>query len=251
MSVLVLCSGGMDSVISYYFKLTTHDGPVHMLTFDYGQRHRAEISKAQYIFTLSNSQGFNHKDAQHLIVKLDGVMPQVGSLMSPTIPVLKYNDAPPHSRPSVPAFPPHPPEDDAGQDPSYIPYRNLLFLSVAATWARHLDCVELVTGLRGGFPDCTEEFERAVEKAIQVASPEYRLVISSPVHRSRAESLKLARQLHGCWDALAHTLTCFEGTEPPCGFCLPCKKRAEGFSEIGYPDPMLRRVMVAMLPRGI
>lgn len=224
MSALVLCSGGMDSVIAYYFKLTTQgDEPTHMLTIDYGQRHKAEIEKARHIFYLSKSQGFS-PSGTFTSLNLDGIMPLVGSLMNPDIPVLKYRDVP------------------VGPDPSFIPYRNLLFLSLAAQWAYELNAVELVTGLRGGFPDCTEEFELAVEKALRVSDPSYRLVVSSPVHRSRAESLHLALQLHGCWEALAHSMTCFEGTEPPCGQCLPCKKRAEGFAELGKPDPLLERI---------
>jgi 7-cyano-7-deazaguanine synthase len=221
---VVLCSGGMDSVIAYYQAITQFKA-VHIITFDYGQRHRAELDCAKRIFKLSKDQGFNPAGIE-LRVRLSEVMPRVGSLMCHDIPVTKYHDSAPTG-------------DD---DPSFIPYRNLLFLAVAAQWARALNANEIITGLRGGFPDCTELFEKAVATALNVADPNYELVISSPVHRSRAESLELALRLPGCWEALSYSMTCFEGTEPPCGECLPCKKRAEGFQTINKPDPLLERL---------
>jgi 7-cyano-7-deazaguanine synthase len=225
MSVLVLCSGGMDSVITFYYHLTKHpDQPVHMLAFEYGQRHHAEIEKARHIFDMVRAQGSNPSGTFRK-VNLAGAMPRVGSLMRADTPVTKYGS-----------------NAVGGPDASFIPYRNIVFLSVAAQWARELNCNQIATGLRGGFPDCTHEFEWEVEQALAISDPEYELYVMSPVHMSRAESLRLALTLPGCWEALAYTLTCFEGTEPPCGDCLPCIKRAEGFMEIGKPDPLLERL---------
>jgi 7-cyano-7-deazaguanine synthase len=233
MSVLVLFSGGMDSTIAFYdalYKVQTGrlSGPVHAITFKYGQRHSREIHEAVQIrHRILRSSNYLQFVGQHHILSIENMMPATGSLMT-TDSVRKYVG--PIS------------DREAEHDPSFIPYRNLLFMTLGTMWARHFNTQTLITGIRGGFPDCTEYFEQQVENIIYTADPSYSMHITSPVHFSRTASLALASTIPECWDALAWTLTCFEGTEPPCGQCLPCTKRAEGFAEFGKSDPLLDRI---------
>lgn len=222
MPALVLLSGGMDSTIALFHTLEQGDAPVHALTFHYGQRHAAEVKAAGDVIAVARQ---SHRGVgEHRIVNLTGVMPLVGSLMLENVPVRKYAQDQ---------------RDFNGHEPSFIPHRNMLFLTVAATWARHLGAHKIVTGLRGGFSDCTKIFENAVELVLGISDVNFPLSIESPVHSSRADCVKIAKSIPGCMVALAQSLTCFEGTTPPCGSCLPCVKRARGFAASGVQDPIL------------
>jgi len=225
---LVLLSGGMDSVIALYHCL--HEarnagvGMVYALTFLYNQRHSTEVSAARKIVSAVMSDiRYSHYMAYHKIQALN--LPHVGSLLD-DVPVRKYatlDEA----------------EKGAWEDPAFLPHRNLVFLSIAAMHARKYGCQEIVTGLRGGFSDCTLKFEREVEKVLNISDQSWRLTLSSPVHLSRADSINMAKGIPGCIEALANSVTCFEGTTPPCGECLPCRKRAEGFELASLRDPLL------------
>lgn len=223
---LVLFSGGMDSTISLFWALDVarkNGGRVSALSFSYGQRHSSELYAARKIIrriTMSDMYGpvINH----HVVLRVH--VPPMGSLTGGE-KVTKYGtiqDA----------------EEFGQHDNAFLPYRNLVFLSQAAMFAYQWDCGNITTGLRGGFADCTEEFESSVQNVINMAVPHYPLRIVTPTHLSREDCLSMASSLPGCIEALAHSLTCFEGTSPPCGQCLPCLKRAEGWAKSGMRDPI-------------
>jgi len=242
MPSLVLFSGGMDSTVALFHTLhrvahninlqfqaeknpgSYHLAPVHCLYVDYGQRHYRELRYAKLIYEEAK------KIHPTVIGQLDRVylsgLPPYGSLLNRNIDVLKYYGD----------------KVEGHDDPAFIPHRNLMFLSFAAMWGRYRKATEIVTGIRGGFPDCTEQFEQLVGETLRQGDPNWPFVISSPVHMSRAETIKLALSIPGCWDALGMTMTCFEGAEPPCGHCLPCVKRAEGFAQLCLDDPLLVRL---------
>lgn len=228
MSALVLLSGGMDSTVALFHTLNQKHGKVHVLSYYYGQRHKDELRHARDVVQVARRY-YGQLD-KHLELSLQGAMPLVGSLMDAGVPVTHY-DGPP-----------------SGDDTSFIPHRNLLFLVVAAMWAHKLDARTIVMGVRGGFPDCTPGFLQLVEDTLYLSSGAHPVRVFSPVHASRARSVLLARSFPGCFAALAHTMTCFEGTEPPCGTCLPCIKRAQGFDELGIPDPLIARLEYSAIP---
>jgi 7-cyano-7-deazaguanine synthase len=226
---VVLFSGGMDSTVSLYYRLDRarrEGGTVNVLTLSYGQRHANEIAFARMIVDrIKADDEYAPNLGQFWVHRiLLGDMP--GSLLGGE-PVVKY-----------------PTLEDAhaagDKDNAFIPYRNLLFLTVAAQYAHRTGSGVITTGLRGGFPDCTAEFERAVQVMLHLTVPDFPVQIDTPTHVSREDTLKLAQTLPGCMDAMRYTLTCFEGTTPPCGHCLPCLKRAEGFANLGLEDPILQ-----------
>jgi 7-cyano-7-deazaguanine synthase len=226
---VVLFSGGLDSTIALFDRLQRarmEGGQVHALTFSYGQRHSAEIGYARTIMTtLAKSEEYAPVLGSHVVHKLH--FPLVGGSLLGGEPVDKYADV--ESAEAI------------GMDNSFVPYRNLIFLSVGAVYAHTLGAGVLSTGLRGGFPDCTIEFEQEVQRVLNMAVPDYPLTIETPTHASRAECINYARSIPGCFEALATTLTCFEGTTPPCGHCLPCLKRSQGFAAVLLEDPILSR----------
>lgn len=216
---LVLLSGGMDSTVAL-FEMMHADYTAHCLTFDYGQRHRQEVLAAVEIRKRAKAW-YPDKMGQHLILTIpQGLIPNVGSLMRADVGVRTEGH-------------------DQGGDPAFIPHRNLVFLSIAATWATDLGVSRIVTGLRGGFSDCTTEFEFRMQNALNSSNPAHPLGVQG-MHISREETVRLATKIPGCIDTLGHSVTCFQGKRPGCGKCLPCTKRAEGFAKVGIHDPAYR-----------
>jgi 7-cyano-7-deazaguanine synthase len=236
MGAIVLFSGGMDSTIAFFDtlnkRLKSGDGPVHSLAFSYGQRHAREVNRAGDIWTSIKHNGSIYKPVvgQFIVADLTLAMPRIGTLMGEGV-VKKYRDLAQ--------------TEGGGIDSSFIPHRNMLFLTIAAQYAVKLKVDEIVTGLRGGYPDCTEGFEEAFMQTLRISDPSRPIRVTSPVHISRADSIALATSIPECLKALAYSLTCFEGIEPPCGHCLPCMKRAEGFAKAGIEDPLLIRLGVS------
>jgi 7-cyano-7-deazaguanine synthase len=223
---LVLFSGGMDSTISLFYRLmlaSQFGGQVHTLTFDYRQKHVAEVEAARSIIEFVKTTVYAPYLGQSIFSKLE--FPEIGSLVG-RLPIDRYSDI-----------------KDANErgdhDSAFVPNRNMVMIAMAGSHAYALDVNTIVTGLRGGFPDCTDMFEASMQMALRVAMPFKSFRIDTPTHMSRSECIRLAKTIPGCMEALGLSLTCFKGTSPPCGHCLPCLKRAEGFRAMGVQDPLI------------
>jgi 7-cyano-7-deazaguanine synthase len=217
---LVILSGGLDSTVC--MALAARDtGRVLALTFDYGQRHRVEVERAALVAA--------HYGAEHLVVVLDASRWGGSALTDPSIEV-------PEAEPGAAA--------DA-IPVTYVPARNLVFLSVAmgVSEARGADVVYLgVNALDySGYPDCRPEFVRAFEAAAALALK--RGVEGNPVEvrtplidLTKADIVRLGVSL----DAPLHlTWSCYRGDDRPCGRCDACALRSKGFAEAGVPDPAM------------
>lgn len=91
-----------------------------------------------------------------------------------------------------------------------------------------------------GYPDCRESFIRASEQAIAEGMPSSALPIrihTPLMHMDKAATVRLARRIPGCWEALALTVTCYEGQRPGCAACPACLLRARGFDLADEVDP--------------
>jgi len=131
-----------------------------------------------------------------------------------------------------------------GLPASFVPGRNILMLTHAASLAYFFNIHVLVGGMcqtdYSGYPDCRREFIDYMEHALS-AGLAYEIQIITPLmYLTKKESVQMAMQMPGCLEALAFSHTCYEGRRPPCGECPACKLRAKGFAEAGVTDPILQ-----------
>jgi 7-cyano-7-deazaguanine synthase len=215
---LVLLSGGQDSTTCLWWALDRFGSKnVQALSFDYGQRHRVELESAAAVAALAG--------VPQVCLPIDTFAALGGdALTDRTIEVEEKTDL----RDGLPN--------------TFVPGRNLVFLTYAAAWAWRRRIGNLVTGVAqtdySGYPDCRESTLAALEKTLRLGM-ETDLEIHAPLmHLSKKETVQLAASL-GALDAMALTHTCYKARRPPCGTCPACRLRARGFEEAGVPDPLL------------
>jgi 7-cyano-7-deazaguanine synthase len=221
-SALVILSGGQDSTTCLYWALSRFES-VRALTFAYDQRHRAELDAARAI---AKKAGVPHEQ-----IDMGAIFAGLSPLTNPGEAVDRYDSAE-----TLPG----------GLEKTFVPGRNILFLTVAANRAYVTGCDALVLGVAqedfGGYPDCREDFIRKMETALQ-AGLDAPLAIHTPLmHMDKATTVRLAQSLPGCMEALALSHTCYEGAVPPCGHCHACLLRARGFEQAGVADPLVARL---------
>lgn len=229
---LVVLSGGQDSTTCLYFAKKEHE-EVHAITFDYGQRHSREIECARVI---AKDAGV----ASHEVVELpQGILAGTSPLVDKNAQLEQYADWQ-----SLPG----------GLEKTFVPNRNALFLVIAMNRAYCLGVTHVYTGVcqedYGGYPDCRSVFINAMEKAMELSNERLIEIVTPLMYLSKAESVKLARQLGpDCWSALAQTHTSYDGNYPPTGKDHATLLRAKGFEEAGLPDPLvLRAWMEGLMP---
>ncbi|MBW3615326.1 MAG: 7-cyano-7-deazaguanine synthase QueC [Actinobacteria bacterium] len=219
---LVLMSGGLDSTVCLALAAAEGESarPLVALTFDYGQRHRVELDRAAAVAS--------HYRAEPLVVRLDTSAWGGSALTDPGVAV---------PEPGAGAA--------AGIPATYVPARNLIFLSIAmgVAEARDLDGVSIgVNALDySGYPDCRPEFVASFAGTAALAlkrGVEGRPVdIHAPlIDKTKAEIVRLGASLDA---PLALTWSCYRGGTRPCGRCDACELRARGFAGAGVEDPAL------------
>jgi len=215
---LVVLSGGQDSTTCLYWAIERFSRErVETLTFDYGQRHAIELTAAAEVAKFAG--------VPNTCLPIDTFSALGGNALT--------DDAV-----DVP--------DGAvagdGLPATFVPGRNLVFLTFAAAFAWQRGIRHLVTGVAqtdySGYPDCREETIAALQQALRLGM-ESDVVIHTPLMSlSKRETVELMQSLGGL-PALALTHTCYNGERPPCGHCAACVLRAKGFAEAGIPDPLL------------
>jgi len=215
---LVVLSGGQDSTTCLYWAIDRFGREnVSSVTFDYGQRHRIELISAAEIADFAG--------VPNVILPIDTFAALGGDALTETdIAVETVLD------------------DKTGLPNTFVPGRNLIFLTFAAAFAYQRKIAHLVTGVAqtdySGYPDCREDTMNSLQTAIQQGM-ESEIQIHTPLmHLSKKETVELAQEL-GALPAMAMTHTCYNGERPPCGHCAACELRAKGFAEAGVVDPLL------------
>jgi 7-cyano-7-deazaguanine synthase len=217
---VVLLSGGLDSAVALY--LAKSEGyEVHALTFDYGQRHARELESAKALAQKTNTA------LQVVNLQLSN---WGGSSLTDSTMDIENGDV---NRTDIPV--------------TYVPARNMVFLSVAASLAEAVGAQHIFIGVSevdySGYVDCREEFILAMEAAINKgtvmgAEKGLPIHIHAPfVHKTKADEIKLGMEL-GVDFSL--TWSCYRGGERPCGTCDSCLLRAKAFAEAGFADPALK-----------
>lgn len=222
---IVLLSGGQDSTTCLGWAKRKFDHIIALSLF-YGQRHAAELDAAKRIAQMLMVD--EHVSETVPVLKSLG-----GSALVDRDMVLKAEGG------MVDAMAP------AGLPTSFVPGRNLLFLSIAAAVAVTRGAQHIVTGVcqtdYSGYPDCREVFVKSMESTINYAMPSGNtpIFIHTPLmNLNKAETVRLAFELGpDVWSALGESITCYEGQKPGCGKCPACDLRAKGFSESGFSDP--------------
>jgi len=224
---LVLLSGGQDSTTCLYWAQKRWKN-VSALTIVYGQRHVVEIDAAAKI---AADAGIEHE-----VLELSRLLHGTSPLVNPEHEVGQYEN--------VEQLP-------GGIEPTFVPCRNILFLTVAANRAVVKGYTNLVTGVceedYGGYPDCRADFIARMEEALQAGiwgvESDMPVRIHTPLmHLTKRETVELAVGLDGCMEAMSHSHTCYKGMVPPCGKCHACILRAKGFADAGVEDPLLARL---------
>lgn len=215
----MVLSGGQDSTTCLYWAIERFGkGNVSTISFDYGQRHKVELECAARIA--------EHASVTNVCLPIDTFAALGGdALTDRDIEIEKNTSA------------------DSGLPNTFVPGRNLVFLTFAAAHAYQRGIEHLVTGVAqtdySGYPDCREDTIRSLQQTLR-AGMESAVVIHTPLmHLSKKETVELAVQL-GALRALALTHTCYNGERPPCGECPACVLRAKGFAEAGIEDPLLK-----------
>ena len=219
---LVLFSGGQDSTTCLYWAKERFKR-VHAMTFDYGQRHQIEIESAKKIAQLAGVES-------HEIVDIAGMMKTTSPLVDLSGEISQYE--------SVDELP-------GGIEPTFIPCRNILFLTLGANRAVIQGIKDLIIGVSaidyGGYPDCRPKFIRSMEETLRHGLGMEINIHTPMISLSKKDSVLLASKLSGCMEALAYSHTCYEGKFPPCSKCHACLLRMKGFEEAKIKDPLIER----------
>ena len=215
---LVVLSGGQDSTTCLYWAIDRFGiDNVSSVTFDYGQRHRIELQCAARVA--------EHAGVPNTCLPIDTFRALGGDALTDSSIDVAAEKSPATGLPNT-----------------FVPGRNLIFLTFAAAFAYQRDIDHLVTGVAqtdySGYPDCREQTIDALQQALRLGMDSGVFIHAPLMHLSKRQTVELARDLGGL-AAMAFTHTCYNGARPPCGACPACELRAKGFAEAGVPDPLL------------
>lgn len=228
---VVLVSGGLDSATC--LAIARAEGyDCYALSFDYGQRHAAELAAARRVAAALGA-------VEHRVMHID-LAAFGGSALTDT-------------RIAVPEAATR---ADAGTAASastipvtYVPARNTVFLALALAWAEVRDARDIYIGVNAvdysGYPDCrpafVESFERLANVATRAGVEGARIRVRAPlIALSKAEIVRRGQALGVDYSL---TVSCYQADEDgrACGRCDACRLRREGFAAAGVPDPTCYR----------
>ncbi|WP_188151929.1 7-cyano-7-deazaguanine synthase QueC [Teredinibacter waterburyi] len=218
---VVLVSGGLDSTTVLAMAMS-QGYQCSTLSFDYGQRHRAELLAAE---RASRSIGVT----DHKLVKLDLRSIGGSALTDDSILV--------------------PEVETSGIPVTYVPARNTVFLSIALGWAEVLNAEAIFIGVNAvdysGYPDCRPEYIQAFQQMANLATRsgvegKPLQVVTPLMELSKADIIKQGMALGVDYSL---TVSCYQATDAgeACGKCDSCRLRRQGFNEANVSDPTLYR----------
>lgn len=222
-SAIVLLSGGLDSATCLTIARVANYAPLHTLAFDYGQRHRSELELAR---KLSEKAG-----ARHRVVSID-LRQFGGSALTDDIDVPKDQLAD------------HRIQEKENPPITYVPARNMIFLSYALAWAEVIECDDVFIGVNAldysGYPDCRPEFITSFQQSARLGTRRSRFTVHAPlIDMTKAQIIQRGNQLgvdysltQSCYDPIERN-----GLVLACGHCDSCLLRKRGFAEAGVTDP--------------
>lgn len=227
MKAMVLFSGGIDSTTCLGMAIDRYGKEnVIALSISYGQKHEKEIQASNDV---AEYYGVEH-------IKLD------------LTKIFEYSDCSllQHSTQKIPeeAYAEQLKKTDGKPVSTYVPFRNGLFLSSAASLALSKGCSVIYYGAHAddaagnAYPDCSSAFNNAISDAICIGSGSQLKVEAPFVNLTKAEVVKIGLGLKVPYEL---TWSCYEGKEKPCMVCGTCIDRAEAFRLNGVEDPALSK----------
>jgi len=219
---ILLLSGGLDSATLLYF--VRHElkrEKILALSFIYGQRHARELEMARY-----QAQRAGVVEHQVLDISFFGDLTAGRTALSAGgLPVPDLDEL----------------DDEARrQPPTYVPHRNLLFLSLAAATAESAGIQDVFYGAQAqdayGYWDCTQAFVDRLNDVLSLNRDRAVTVHAPFASKSKAEIVKIGLALDVDY---AHTWTCYRGQAQPCETCPSCVEREAAFKTANARDPLM------------
>ncbi len=225
MKALVLFSGGVDSTTCLGIAIDRYGKEnVVALSMSYGQKHTKEIEASNAIA--------EYYGVEHIFLNLEKIF--------------EYSDCSllQHSDKEIPKeeYAKQLEETNGAPVSTYVPFRNGLFLSSAASIAISKGCEVILYGAHSddaagnAYPDCSDAFNNAMNDAIYLGSGKQVKIEAPFVKLNKAQVVKIGLDLKVPYEL---TWSCYEGGEKPCGVCGTCIDRAKAFKENGVEDPAL------------
>jgi 7-cyano-7-deazaguanine synthase len=217
---VVLLSGGMDSCVTAAIARQSHR--LALVHASYGQR--TERRERQAFDAMADFYGV----ADRLVVRLDHFKTIGGSALT-------------DSRIAVPQGASGAGVDKSEIPPTYVPFRNAHFLSVAVSWAEVIGAEAVFIGAvaedSSGYPDCRPEYYDVFRQLVRVGTrPETKIEVITPVISLRkSEIVRLGNELGA---PLQLTWSCYQFEDRACGACDSCRLRLRAFAEAGVKDPI-------------
>ncbi len=210
---VALLSGGLDSTVTLGVAMREGFDPL-AVSFDYGQRHSAELRAARAV---AEAYGVPQR-----VLPLRELFRGSALTGDAAVPLDRSDE-----------------EIGHGVPVTYVPARNLVFLSLALAIAEPLGAGDLFIGVNAldysGYPDCRPEFIDAFAEAARLGTQSGVTVHTPLVHLTKADIVRLGVAVGA---PLHLTLSCYQGTVPACGRCDACLLRRKGFAEAGMSDPI-------------
>lgn len=235
---VVLLSGGLDSVTTLYYA-RSRGLRLHAISFDYGQKHSIELKRATNVAAQVGVE-------DHSIIQLDTGVFQESALTDISIPVPEdqyseqsnsENQGPEGALPKIPT---------QTIPITYVPGRNILFLSYALSYCESRDLDHIFIGANAvdysGYPDCRPEFIKAFQTMANLGTRSGQegkgIRIQAPlIQLTKAQIITLGLKLGVDYSL---TSSCYQpgSNGQPCGKCDSCIIRARGFAAAGAVDPL-------------
>ena len=213
MRSVIIVSGGMDSVTLLH-EVHSQGDEIFALTFDYGQRHKKEIEYAKW--------NCDHLNIPHKIISisvLNEIAPSALTRTDTDVPEGEY--------------------DGENMKQTVVPNRNMVMLSLAASYAIGIGATKLYYGAHSGdhtiYPDCRPEFVAAMNKVLSLCDWHQIELVVPYLHGNKETILRRGYELGVDY---AYTWTCYNGREKACGKCGSCDERLGAFKAIGQDDPL-------------
>lgn len=213
---IVLCSGGMDSLITTAIAKRDND-QIYLLHANYGQRTQdKELKSFQDICAY-------FKPENHMIIDIDYLTKIGGSSLTDShieIPKNQHGSSVPNT---------------------YVPFRNANLLSIATSWAEVIGAQKIYIGAvevdGSGYPDCRKVFYEAMEQAINYGTKDETIIsIETPIiHLKKSEIIKIGKELGIPFEL---SWSCYEHNDIACGECDSCILRINAFQEAKIKDPI-------------